>query len=44
MGELPKKWAWIVCIFKGRLGEKEGVFLQGVDNPIHTMKLRYSFP
>ena len=29
MGELPKKWAWIVCIFKGRLGEKEGGVFAG---------------
>ena len=26
------------------MAKKRGVFLQGVDNPIHTMKLRYSFP
>ena len=37
-GELPKKVAWIVWICNGRLGEKKGA-----DNPVHTMKLRYSF-
>ena len=26
------------------MAKKRGVFLRGVDNPIHTMKLRYSFP
>ena len=26
------------------MAKKRGVVLQGVDNPIHTMKLRYSFP
>ena len=33
-GELPKKGAWTVCRFKGRLGTKEG---KGVDTSMHTM-------
>ena len=38
LGGSPKKGAWKVCRFKGRLGEKYGlVFLRGIDTPRHAM-------
>ena len=36
-GELPKRGAWTVCRFKGKLGKKMGVGVVGVDTPTHTM-------
>ena len=37
---MPKKGAWTVCRFKGELGKKEGggLFEEGVDTPMHTMR------
>ena len=40
-GDCPKMVAWTVCRFEGGGGlskkERRGVFLRGVDTPMHTM-------
>ena len=41
-GDCPKMVAWTVCRFEGGGGglskkERSGVFLRGVDTPMHTM-------